>query len=282
MIRLWQGEIPGYDRSVGDQIPGLEPYLLSTSKRHGAVIVCPGGGYSHLAPHEGAPIAKWLNSIGISAFVLTYRIAPYKHPYPLLDAQRAIRYVRFHADEWCIDPNRIGILGFSAGGHLAATAGTHWDRGATSSAAEADLRTNSQADLDADVDPIDSVPCRPDAMILCYPVISFEKFGHVGSMHNLIGQSPDESLRLSLCNEAQVTEETPPAFIWHTADDQAVPVANSLAFARSLSEHGVPFELHVFPHGRHGLGLAEQYPEVAMWSSLCATWLKSMGFALSE
>lgn len=272
MIRLWEGEIPGYDPSYSDQVPMLKPLLLDTSEKRGAVIVFPGGAYRGLAPHEGEPVAKWLNDVGVHSFVLTYRVAPYRHPYPLLDAQRAIRLVRYHASDWNIDPDHIGILGFSAGGHLAATAGTHWDRGADISAVQAS----------PEADPIDSVSCRPDAMILCYPVISFESFGHAGSMRNLLGEFPDDSLRLSLCNETQVTAETPPAFIWHTADDQGVPVANSLAFARAMSDHRVPFELHVFPHGSHGLGLATQCPEVAVWTNLCATWLKSMGFTFPE
>lgn len=260
MIRLWDGEIPGYDRAFSDQVPGLEPFVLDTSEKRGAVVVCPGGGYHVLAEHEGEPIAKWLNDAGVHAFVLTYRVAPYRHPCPLMDAQRAIRYVRFRSSEWNIDPGRIGILGFSAGGHLASTAGTHWDRGMDSS------------------DPIDAVSCRPDAMILCYPVISFGDYGHTGSMHNLLGPSPDQTVRISLSNENQVTGETPPAFLWHTADDEVVSVGHSLSFAGALSKNRVPFELHVFETGRHGLGLAPNSPDVAVWADLCADWLKRLGF----
>lgn len=264
MIRLWDGEIPGYDPNLSDQVPGLRPFIIDSGEMRGAVIVCPGGGYQVLAEHEGEPIARWLNSVGVHAFVLNYRVAPYRHPYPLIDAQRAIRYVRYHASGWNIDPDRIGILGFSAGGHLVSTAGTHWDRGLDSS------------------DSIDAVSCRPDAMILCYPVISFGEFGHIGSMHNLLGPSPDQALISLLSNETLVAEDTPPAFLWHTADDEAVSVENSLAFAAALSRNRVPFELHVFETGRHGLGLAPDNPDVAVWTDLCADWLRRLGFCGSK
>lgn len=260
-MRLWEKDIPGYDPSLSNQIPALEPFVLSTSKAHGAVIVFPGGAYSHLAAHEGEPIARWLNGVGVSAFVLTYRVAPYRHPYPMLDAQRAVRFVRYHADKWNIDPNHIAVLGFSAGGHLASTVGTHWDTG-----------------LNSD-DPVDAVSCRPDAMILCYPVITLGEQTHAGSVHNLLGPSANEDLKLHLSNEIHVTEETPPTFLWHTAEDNAVSVENSLMLASALARHRVPFELHVFPSGRHGLGLANDHPGVAVWTDLCADWLRRMGFA---
>jgi acetyl esterase/lipase len=225
------------------------------------VIVCPGGGYCGKADYEGAPVARWLNSVGLSAFVLDYRVVPYKHPYPLLDAQRAIRVVRCHALEWGIKPDKIGILGFSAGGHLSATAGTHFDFGSPDAA-----------------DLVDQESCRPDALVLCYPVVSFGEFRHDGSMVALLGENPPDALRFSLSNETQVTNLTPPAFIWHTANDEGVPVENSLLFAGALSKHQVPFELHVFPDGAHGLALGEGHPAVSAWTGLCATWLHGLGF----
>ncbi|MDD3925215.1 MAG: alpha/beta hydrolase [bacterium] len=260
MIPLWERTPPGYNSGISQQPPSLTPYVCSGGRR-GAVVVCPGGGYSHKAEHEGAPVALWLNSIGISAFVLDYRVAPYRHPCPLTDAARAIRCLRCHADRLDIYPDRIGIIGFSAGGHLAASAGTLFDNG------------NPAAD-----DPVDRAGSRPDAMILCYPVISFGDYRHHGSMTSLLGDEPDAKLRSVLSLENSVTEGTSPAFIWHTASDAGVPVENSLLFARALSEHRVPFELHIFPAGGHGLGLAEADPDVSVWTDLCGRWLVSRGF----
>jgi acetyl esterase/lipase len=260
-IPLWRNGAPGLDTATPQETPTITPYLLEDGKVHGAVIVCPGGGYAGRAPHEAEPISRWLNRAGFHSFVCAYRVAPYKHPYPMLDAQRAIRWVRFHAEEYNIDPKHIGILGFSAGGHLVSTVGTHFDQG------------NPAA-----IDPIDRVGCRPDALILCYPVISFGPYGHHGSMVNLIGENPPEELRLSLCNELQVTAQTPPSFLWHTANDEGVPVENSLLFAEALSKYKVPFELHIFQSGPHGMGLAESDPHVHEWTNLCETWLKRLGF----
>ncbi len=260
---LWPEGAPG--AIAGQEQPRIEHFVLppdAGAGRRAAVVVCPGGGYAHRAAHEGEPVARWLNGLGVTAFVLHYRVAPYRHPVPLLDAQRAIRYVRHHADEWAIDPNRVGILGFSAGGHLAATVATHFDAG------------SAQHE-----DPIERQSCRPNAVVLCYPVISFEEYRHAGSMRNLLGDDPPEALRRALSNHRQVTAETPPAFLWHTAEDAGVPVENSLLFAAALSRCKVPFELHVFPHGRHGLGLASGDPHAGAWTALCATWLRSIGFA---
>jgi acetyl esterase/lipase len=197
----------------------------------------------------------------VSAFVLDYRVAPYKHPVPLMDAQRAIRTVRAKAKEWRIDPKKIGILGFSAGGHLAGSAATLFDEG--------------KADA---TDPIDRESSRPDCAVLCYPVLTFGQFRHHGSMVNLIGENPDEALRKTLSLENSVTPKTPPTFLWHTADDNAVPVENSLMFAEALAKNKVPFALHVFPHGPHGVGLATGNPVLSAWTGLCATWLKEIGF----
>jgi acetyl esterase/lipase len=257
-LPLWPDQRPSPD----DVAPRLTPFLLDGLEMTGAVIVCPGGGYARRAPHEGEPVARWLNTLGIAAFVLDYRVAPHRHPTPLGDAQRAIRLVRSRAVDWRIRHDRIAILGFSAGGHLASSAGTHFDAG-----------TPQAADL------VERQSCRPDALVLCYPVITFGEHRHEGSMTNLLGPDPDAELRSFMSSELQVTADTPPTFIWHTGDDAAVPVENALLFASALRRHGVPFALHVFPHGRHGLGLASDDPVVGAWTGLCGRWLVGAGFA---
>lgn len=264
-IHLYTG-LPAEERKwneTEEELPVLEPFLADQTSGgpRGAIIVCPGGGYHHRAYHEGVPVAQWLNSIGIHAFVLHYRVAPHRHPLPLSDALRAIRHVRLHSEEWGIRPDRIGILGFSAGGHLAASAGTLWDEGDVSSQ-----------------DPVEQVSSRPDAMVLCYPVISFGEFGHKGSLGNLLGEQPtDEQIR-NLSLETRVTPRTPPAFLWHTVDDASVPVENSMLMAAALRKAEVSFELHLYPSGRHGLGLAAEHGHVKSWSGLCAAWLTGQGF----
>lgn len=260
-IYLWPEGAPGALGDKKEDCPTLKLFLANNEKPRGLVVVCPGGGYTVKAPHEGEPIALWLNSLGISAVVLEYRVSPYLHPIPLMDAQRAIRLVRIHAEEWNIDPDHIGILGFSAGGHLAATVGTHYDAG--------DLKAK---------DPTDRLSCRPDALILCYPVITTNKFAHQGSIVNLLGENPSEELLNNLSNEKQVDENTPVAFLWHTANDEGVPVENSLMFAAALQSHHVPYALHIYSKGAHGLGLAEEYPEICTWTSTCGEWLKVNGF----
>lgn len=261
MIHLWEKDVPGYDPALGQLIPNITPYLIEDGQEHSCILVCPGGGYSHKAQHEGEPIAQWLNSIGISAFVLDYRVAPYKHPWPLSDAQRAIRTIRSNSAKWHIDKNRVGILGFSAGGHLTSTAATHFDAGNKAAA-----------------DPIERESSRPDAAVLCYPVISFGEFRHHGSMVNLLGENPPEDLRHNLSNENAVGPNTPPVFLWHTSDDAAVPVENSLLFASSMARHKLNFALHVYRSGRHGLGLANEFPEVSQWKKECELWLRAIGF----
>lgn len=245
--------------------PRLTPFLPDADRPVAAVIVCPGGGYHKRAPHEGGLVAEWLRSLGIAGLVLDYRVAPYRHPTPLGDAQRAIRLVRAMADAWRIDPRRVGILGFSAGGHCAASAATSFDHG----------------DPDAE-DPVERQSCRPDALIACYPVITFtEPHGHQDSMENLLGitaEQVDERLRLEISLETRVTPETPATFLWHTASDPGVPVEHSLMFAAALSRCGVPFALHVFPTGGHGLGLAEEHPTVRSWTDICQAWLCEIGF----
>lgn len=258
---LWPGGAPRPDGVDSDQVPRIVPFPLKSSATRGAVIVLPGGGYCMLAPHEADPVAEFFNREGIAAFVAYYRISPHKHAAPLLDVQRAIRFARFHAKRWNINPDKIAILGFSAGGHAASTAATHFDDGNAAAA-----------------DPIERVSCRPDAAILCYPVITFGVHGHDGCMTTLLGENPSAELRRNLSNELQVTPRTPPTFLWHAMGDEAVPVENSLLFASALSRNKVPFELHVFQCGGHGAGLAESDPVMSAWPKLCATWLKQNGF----
>ncbi|MBB6673843.1 alpha/beta hydrolase [Cohnella nanjingensis] len=259
---LWEQGAPYATGETDEDRPALTPYLLDGTS-NAAVIVAPGGGYGMRAGHEGGPIAEWLNGIGVSAFVLRYRVAPYRHPSPLLDLQRAIRTVRSRAEEFGVDPSRIGILGFSAGGHLVTTAATRYDAG----------RQDAE-------DPIERVSSRPDLLIACYPVVTLQDpHTHEGSRLNLLGPEPDAALTELLSNELQVTADTPPTFLWHTADDAGVPVENSLLFAAALSKHQVPFDLHVYAHGRHGLGLAEADAHVNGWPATCASWLRMVGFA---
>ena len=260
-VPLWPAGTPGVATAEPQFVPTITPYPVAATAPHGAVIVCPGGGYSGRAPHEGEPIARRFNDHGLTSFVLDYRVAPYRHPWPLRDAQRALRWVRHHAAQWQLDPAKIAILGFSAGGHLAASATTHWDPGDPAAS-----------------DPIDRHPCRPDAAVLCYAVTSFEEFRHTVSIQNLLGENPPDELRRSLSNELQVTAETPPTFLWHTADDAGVPVENSLLFAAALRRCGVPFELHVYQSGPHGLGLAPDDAHIASWAQLCGEWLVNLGW----
>lgn len=260
-IELWPEESK---ESIGGEnrgCPSLSLYPVSGKVPSPAVIVCPGGSYRRRAAHEGEPVAKWLNGLGISAFVLNYRVSPYQHPIPLQDAQRAVRTIRHYAKEWSIDPERVGILGFSAGGHLASATGTLYDAGDKQSS-----------------DPIERQSSRPNLLILCYPVITFGEYGHQASMHHLLGDSPDVALFALLSTVKQVTAGTPPTFLWHAADDENVPVENSLLFAGALSRRQVPFDLHVFESGGHGLGLAEDHPEVKAWPEICEAWLRKQYF----
>jgi acetyl esterase/lipase len=257
---LWPEGAPNANGISDEDCPALTPYLVE-GRANAAVIVCPGGGYGMRAGHEGEPIAQWLNTLGISAFLLRYRVAPYKYPSALHDAQRAIRYVRFHSQSLGIDTERIGILGFSAGGHLAASVSTHYDRG-----------NPNAANL------IEQESCRPDLLVLCYPVITMNPpFMHEGSRINLLGQVPSPELIELMSNELQVTADSPPTFLWHTSDDP-VFVENSLLYASALSRHNVPFDLHVYEKGRHGLGLAVEDEHVGTWTDICAIWLKRNGF----
>lgn len=261
---LWPGGAPGAVGQEPADRPTLEFFLPAAEKRNGtAVVVCPGGGYGALAmDHEGKQIGEWFNSLGVAAFVLKYRLGPrYRHPAPLQDAQRAIRYVRAHAKELNVAADRIGIMGFSAGGHLSATAGTHFDNG------------DAQA---ADV--LDRISSRPDFLILAYPVISFtESYTHKGSRRNLLGDNPDSKLVENLSNDKQVTPQTPPTFLFHTDEDAGVPPENSVAFYLALRRAKVPAELHVYERGKHGVGLAQKDPILSTWSARLADWLKTRG-----
>lgn len=267
---LWPAGAPGAHGTGQADKPSITVCLPTAgASARPAVVICPGGGYATLAlDHEGDQIADWLNSLGMPAFILRYRHSGggYQHPAPLQDAQRAIQLVRSRASQWHVDPARVGILGFSAGGHLASTAGTHFDRGNPKSR-----------------DLVDRQSCRPDFMILAYPVISLtSKHMHRGSLKNLLGEKPDPELVKSLSNELQVTAETPPTFIMHTAADVGVLPENSLLFYSALRQAGVPAELHIYERGEHGLGLAQGVPGVSAWPAACATWLRVRGILESE
>lgn len=257
MIKLWESA-PGYDESYGQSEPYITPYIVESDKPTPCVIVCPGGAYSGLADHEGGPVAKWLNSFGFSAVVLYYRRVPYAHKYITNDLLRAIRYVRYNAEKFNVDKDKIGVLGFSAGGHLCSSSAVHFD------------------DAICDVnDPVDSVSSRPDFAVLCYPVISSEEsIANKGSFENLLGEEETPELLNYYSSEKQVKDNTPPVFLWHTADDGAVPVENSLEMAKALRAKKIPFELHIYPEGPHGMGLAEgKYP--GEWTVSCEKWLKN-------
>ncbi len=263
---LWPHGAPGAKGDRPADKPTLTICLPDGDKANGAaVIICPGGGYGGLAlDHEGQQIAAWFNARGVAAFILEYRHRGkgYGHPAPLDDAQRALRTVRSRAAEFKVDPARIGIMGFSAGGHLASTAGTHFDRG------------NPSAD-----DPIAKASCRPDFLILCYAVIAFdEPYTHRGSQNNLLGKDAPADLVRSLSNEKQVTKETPPTFLFHTDEDSGVPAENSVSFYLALRKAGVPAELHIFRPGHHGLGLAPKTPGTSDWPKCLEGWMRSQGW----
>ncbi|MGW8257175.1 MAG: alpha/beta hydrolase [Thermoguttaceae bacterium] len=260
---LWPNGAPGAKGDRPEDKPRLTIFRPERSQANGtAVIICPGGGYGHLAvDKEGTKIAQWLNSLGVCGFVLEYRHhgRGYSHPAPLQDALRAVRTVRANAKKWNVNPKRIGIMGFSAGGHLASTVGTHFDNG----------------DPDAQ-DPIERVSSRPDFMILCYPVIAFgEPFTHRGSQKNLIGSNAPPELVNSLSNEKRVTSDTPPTFLFHTDEDIAVPSENSVRFYLALHKAKVPAEMHIYQKGPHGVGLAKTIPGTCDWPKACEAWLRN-------
>lgn len=255
IIPLWPCEAPYTAESPDQAQPSIKEFKVEGSR--GAVVVCPGGGYTMKAPHEGDPIAEMLNTAGISAYVLDYRVAPCHCMAPVTDALRAIRTVRSMGYE------KVGILGFSAGGHLTCSAATMYTPGDPTA-----------------VDPIERLSSRPDAFVPCYAVTSVAKFTHLGSRLNLLGvhaDDPEFLHRFSPCEN--ITTDTPPAFLWHTSTDDVVPVENSLMLGSALAAKGVPFEMHIFPTGYHGLGLASDRPDVSCWTGLCQNWLIAQGFA---
>jgi acetyl esterase/lipase len=259
---LWPGAAPG---AIGDEDrdkPTITIWLPKGNANGSAVVVCPGGGYGALAmDHEGKQIAEWLNGRGVAAFVLKYRLGPrYRHPAPLTDVQRAIRTVRQGAAGFGVAQDRIGVWGFSAGGHLASTAATHFNSGMPDAA-----------------DAIDRVSSRPDFAVLAYPVITMTAHTHGGSRRNLLGETPDPQLIELLSNEKQVTPQTPPTFLFHTSDDPGVPVENSVYFYLALRKAGVPAEMHLYEHGRHGVGLAPADPVLSSWGTRLTDWMRGRG-----
>jgi acetyl esterase/lipase len=262
-ILLWENGAPGALGQADTDKPTITAYRPPRGSSGTAIIVAPGGGYGALAiEHEGRQWAYWYNAMGVTAFVLKYRLGPrYHHPIELGDAQRAIRTVRARATEFNIIPDRIGMMGFSAGGHLTSTAGTHFDPGKADSP-----------------DPIERVNGRPDFLILGYPVISFDPaVTHAGSLKNLLGENPDPKLVENLSNDLQVTAQTPPTFIFHTTNDAGVPVENSVRFYLALRKAKVPVEMHLFENGPHGVGMALNDPSLSVWPNLLMNWLRGRG-----
>ncbi len=267
---LWPSGAPGAKDTANASKPSVTFFPADAKIAVGtSAVICPGGGYDHLATEkEGNQVAKWLNTLGVSAFVLKYRVSPYRHPIEMNDGQRALRFVRANAGRYKIDPSRVGIVGFSAGGHLASTVATHYDAGNPAAA-----------------DPVDRQSCKPYFQILVYPVITMEgPFAHVGSRNSLLGTNPSAALTRLLSNEKQVDAQTPPAYLVHAKDDATVPVENSVMYHDSLIKAGVSAQMKLFDHGPHGFGLADgvagapDLPDLKTWPSLCATWMKESGY----
>jgi acetyl esterase/lipase len=265
---LWSAGAPGALGNADKDIPTLTVYMPEPGQATGAsMVICPGGGYTGLASHEGQDYARFLNEQGIAGFVLKYRLgsADYRHPAMLQDAARAVRTVRARAKEWNLDPKKVGIMGSSAGGHLASTLLTHFDAGNPDAA-----------------DPIDRESSRPDLGILCYAVITMGQYTHQGSKNSLLGRNPSPELVQDLSNELHVTKDTPPCFLWHTWEDKTVPVENTLQFAAALRQAKVPFDLHIYQKGGHGLGLGSPQWDPSRrlpWTQDCVYWLRIQGFA---
>ncbi|HTZ20952.1 MAG TPA: alpha/beta hydrolase [Opitutaceae bacterium] len=263
-IPLWPEGAPGKLGDRPQDRPTLTAYLPAPEARSGAsMLILPGGGYAHLADHEGAGYAEWFVKQGITCYVLKYRLGSsgYHHPAMLQDAARGLRLVRAFARRDGLDPARVGIIGSSAGGHLAATLLTHFDAG------------NPAA-----IDPVERESSRPDLGILCYPVITMGDATHAGSRQNLLGDKPPADLVALLSNEKQVTAQTPPCFVWSTAEDKTVPVENSLMFADALRRAGVPFDLHIYEKGPHGLGMGRPGHPAPPWTDPLLFWLRSHQF----
>ena len=298
-IPLWPDGAPGALGTKSNDIPTLTPYLpdpanataparqsyaaprqqsawnaatrgttslkRQSSATSAAMVICPGGAYTHLAPHEGNDYALWLNQHGVTCFVLKYRLGSsgYHHPAEFEDVTRAMRWVREHAADYAIDPHRVGIMGSSAGGHLASTLMTHFDSGDTNSP-----------------DPVERQSSRPDIGILCYPVITMGEFTHGGSRSALLGTNRSPEMVKYLSSELQVTASTPPCFLWTTFEDRTVPMENSLLFAEALRKNRVPFDLHIYQKGGHGMGLKDKPPfaNPHPWAADCLFWLKAQGW----
>ncbi len=264
MSNLWGNIIPYWNDEFiedGETAPRIPTVTAYPAKSAGAVIIFAGGGYGMRAEHEGKGCAEWLQSIGMTCFVIDYRVAPYKHPAQISDAMRAVKRVRANAERYSIDKNKIAVMGSSAGGHLAASVSVHYDK-----------------EFYKPTDEIDRESCRPDATILCYPVIDMFEYRHDGSRQNLIGERALHADKELMSLHRHVTAGTPPAFIWHTSTDQAVPVENSLLYAYALSKVQTPFEMHIYPIGPHGLGIAAELPHVAQWKQSLDNWLSLIEF----
>ncbi|HUZ17195.1 MAG TPA: alpha/beta hydrolase [Spirochaetia bacterium] len=266
-IDIWQGYAYAGEGTDGFR-PTLETYVLDGERPRPLVLVCPGGGYHFVSPREAEPIALQFNAAGFHSCVLDYSVAPRRHPQPLRDLSRAMCIAREHAAEWKVNADQIAVCGFSAGGHLAASLGVHWNKPYLANVPGIDVGLN-----------------RPDALILSYPVLTSGGFAHRGSFANLLGEDPSKELLEEMSLELQVTSETPPAFLWHTVNDEAVPVQNSLLFADALRRSGVPFELHLYPRGPHGISLAtaetsrtpeEEDSHIGTWMTLCIEWLRML------
>ncbi len=265
-VPLWPEGAPGALGNSSNDIPTLTAYLPAATNATGAaMVICPGGGYGMLAPHEGNDYALWLNQHGVTGFVLKYRLGSngYHYPAEFQDVTRAMRWVRAHAGEFKIDAHRVGIMGSSAGGHLAATLLTHFDTGDTNAA-----------------DVVERQSSRPDLGILCYAVITMGEFTHQGSKGNLLGDDPSPELIKLLSNELQVTRATPPCFLWTTYEDRTVRMENTLMFAEALRKKRVPFDLHIYQKGGHGMGLKDKAPfaHPHPWANDCLFWLQAQGF----
>lgn len=265
---LWPNGAPGALGTAEDDIPTLTAYIPASNPTKTAVVVAPGGGYTHLSMvKEGSDVAQWLNAHGVAAFVLKYRLGmKYHSPIELGDAQRAIRTVRANAEKYGIAPDHIGMWGFSAGGHLTATAGTLYEAG------------NPAA-----TDPIEQQSSRPDFLILAYPVITMlDPYVHKGSRLYLLGEAPTQAQEEAMSPELHVTAQTPPTFLFATTDDHTVPVMNSVMFYSALVKAGVPVEMHLFQHGSHGSGLATANPQLSVWPDLLMKWMRERGYAAAQ
>ena len=264
---LWPEGAPGALGVADEDKPSITAYLPAANPTKTAVVIAPGGGYQHLSMvHEGSDVAAWLNARGVAAFVLKYRLGTkYNNPIELGDAQRAIRMVRAHAAEYGVTADHIGMWGFSAGGHLTATAGTHFDAG------------NAAADA------IERESSRPDFLILCYPVITMEApYVHRGSKQYLLGDTPTQAEVDEMSAELHVTAQTPPVFLFSTTDDRTVPIMNSVMFYEALVKAGVPAEMHLFQHGGHGSGLAPANPQLSPWTEMLIKWMRERGYAAAQ